>query len=486
MKLFQKEIPYLLIAALLIVTGLLFDNSLLAFAVCALLAVFAFLNPNLGLMILLIVVPLRTFFIALNPAYKVIGDIIIVALLFKTFYNYRHDVKSLFKFQVFEIAFFAFIGIGVISAFISETSPSVIAIIFQIRAYVLYYIVYYVVKRTNFEKVVIQKFAGITFVTAVIISLHGFVEKISDKTLLMPEAWTQWSLSVTNHVRVYGLLKGPNELALYLIIAFLISLYLLKFLSKKQSFLIYSGLSIIGTTFLLTYSRGAFLALGVFIVGYLLVYRSIKGFKPIIFTAVVSILLFIGVNYSADFYVNHLMNETDIHGEVVNNDSNNETNFGTDRFKEAFSEDTIGLSSADGRIYYVTKAIEVFKDYPVIGAGFATFGGAATLAYSSPIYEKYDIWSNFYSDNQYILTITETGTLGVLALIVFIIGLFLFTLKMHKQNEYAISLTLFFFFITMMVGGLVYNILEIDTFMMYYFLLLGFAYQRDLHHQTIK
>ena len=104
----------------------------------------------------------------------------------------------------------------------------------------------------------------------------GFVEKISDRTLLMPEAWTQWSLSVTNHVRVYGLIKGPNELALYLLIAFLISLYLLKFATKKQSYIIYAGLSVIGATFLLTYSRGAFLALGVFIIGYLLVYKSVQ------------------------------------------------------------------------------------------------------------------------------------------------------------------------------------------------------------------
>ena len=127
----------------------------------------------------------------------------------------------------------------------------------------------------------------------------------------------------------------------------------------------------------------------------------------------------------------------------------------------------------------------------MIGSGFATFGGAATLAYSSPIYEKYDIHFNFYSDNQYILTLAETGVLGVITLAIFIFGLLLFTLKMRKQNEFAISLTLFFFFITMMVGGLVYNILEIDSFMMYYFLVLGYAYQQidksyKVNKRTIK
>lgn len=475
MKLFQKELPILLASILLIIAGLVFNNSYLAMAICAILGIVAFINPKIGLMLLIITIPLRTFFTALNPGYKLIGDLIVFALLFRTFYNARKDIKSLFKFQFFEIAFFAFLGLGTISALITDVSP--VAIIFQIRAYILFYILYYVVKRMNFEKVFIKQLALTTFISGIFIALHGFIEKISDRTVLVPFEWTQWGLDSTNHVRVYGLLKGPNELALYLLITFLISLYLLRTATKQQAFVIYAGLSIIGATFLLTYSRGAFLAFGVFLVFYVLVYRSFKGFIPLLITAVVSGLLFTGVSYAADLYVNKLAQEAAGQEEVV--EDSKTTHVGKDRFTEAFSESTVDLSATDGRIYFVNKAIEVFKDYPVIGAGFGTFGGAATLAYSSPIYKDYEIQTDFYSDNQYILTLAETGILGVLILVLFVIGLLQITIRLTKLKEYAISITLLFFLVAMMVGGLVYNILEIDSFMMYYFLVLGYAYQRE-------
>jgi len=477
MKFSPKESILILSAALLITLGLFTGNSVIALLACALIGAIAFYDQKAGLYILLISIPLRSFFIALNPGFKLIGDLIILGLLLKTIYINRKNLQSLIRFQLFEYALFAFCAVGVISAL--ATGVSLSAIIFQIRAYILFYLIYYVVKRMDFTEVFLRKSAFITFITALVISLHGFVEKISDKTVLMPEAWTHWTLSATNHVRVYGLLKGPNELALYLLISYLVSLYLLRNATKKGSYFIYGGLSIIGATFLLTYSRGAILALGVFVLAFLLVYRSLKGILPIMLASAVSLALFFGVNYAADMYENYVTHiQSENSGSLKQTRPNKGTNVGADRFKEAFSEDTIGLSAADGRIYYVTKAIEVFKDHPFIGTGFATFGGAGTLAFSSPIYEKYEIGFNFYSDNQYILTLAETGVMGVLILCVFVFGVLAMTLTLRKKKEYAISLMLFFFFITMMVGGLVYNILENDTFMLYYFLVLGYAYQK--------
>ncbi|MEI2392930.1 O-antigen ligase family protein, partial [Priestia megaterium] len=85
-----------------------------------------------------------------------------------------------------------------------------------------------------------------------------------------------------------------------------------------------------------------------------------------------------------------------------------ENDQGYKRYTQAFSKETVKESSSFGRVYFVKKAVEVFKDHPVIGTGFGTFGGAATLAHSSPIYKDYNIGFDFYSDNQYILTLTET------------------------------------------------------------------------------
>ncbi|WP_226085929.1 O-antigen ligase family protein [Mesobacillus sp. S13] len=480
MNILRKDSMILLLSVLLVTFSILVGNTYIALAASVILALFTLMNRQAGLLLLILFVSLRPFLIEMNSGLKITGDLIIFALLIWTAYDNRKNLKNLFQFQVFELAFFAFLAVGIISALI--TGVELMAIILQVRAYILFYLVYYVVKRMDLTEAFKKRGILLTFVTAVILSIHGFVEKISDKTAFMPEAWQNWSLSNTNHIRVYGLLKGPNELALYLAIAFLISLALFNHFKGNKRWLFLAGLSTIGATFLLTYSRGAFLALFVFVIAYFVFFRNLKRLVPILMVTFVSAGLFYAVTATADFYQDNVLYAVDnVDGSDEEDDpssNKNKEETGYNRYKEAFSEDTIGKSSADGRIYYVTKAIEVFKDHPIIGTGFGTFGGAATLAYSSPIYDEYEIGFNFYSDNQYILTLAETGIVGVLILTVFIVYLLLITIKIYKQSDRPLAITLVFFFVTMMVGGLVYNILENDTFMLYYFLALGFAFHR--------
>jgi putative inorganic carbon (hco3(-)) transporter len=477
MNILRKDSLVLLLSILLVTLSILVGNTYFALSVSVILALFTFINRQSGLLLLILFVSMRPFLIEMNSGLKITGDLIIFSLLLWTFWSSRKDLKNLFQFQKFELALFAFLIIGVISALI--TGVGLMAIILQVRAYILFYLVYYVVKRMDLTADFKYKAISLTFVTAVILSLHGFIEKISDKTFMMPEAWQNWSLAATNHIRVYGLLKGPNELSLYLAIAFLISLALLDHFKGKQKWLYFAGLSVIGATFLLTYSRGAFLALFVFIIAYFVLFRDIRKVIPVLMVTIISAGLFYTVTFTADVYQENVLYSVDnVDKEEDGNSGKDKGETGYKRYKEAFSEDTIGKSSSDGRIYYVTKAIEVFKDHPIIGTGFGTFGGAATLAYSSPIYDDYDIGFNFYSDNQYILTLAETGIIGVLILTVFISYLLIITFRIYKNGDKPLAITLVFFFVTMMVGGLVYNILENDTFMLYYFLALGFAYPK--------
>lgn len=466
MKILQRDIPLLLASILLVVIGLIADNSKIAMLIVLILALFAVLNKQLGLLMLLIYVPIRPFLITVNPGYKIIGDLIIFALLLRTVYDYRKNIKGLFSFNIFEYGFIAFIIIGAISAFITGVSMS--AIIFQLRAYILFYFIFYIVKRMDINKEAIYKFKLITFILAVIISLQGIIEKITDKTQLMPIEWRARSLSPTNHMRVYGLLNGPNELSLFLVIAFFISLSLLAVIGRKYKVYIYVGLVLIGTTFLLTYSRGTVLCLGVFAVAYLIFYRNIRKVIPVILIAIFSFGLYYGVNQSVGLYKNLVTNDGT--GNVSHEEPPD-----IDRYKNAFSEDTIQLSRVSGRLMYAKKALEVYGDHLIMGTGFATYGSAATLTYSSPIYDDYDIAIDFYSDNQYSLIIAETGTLGLIAILIvaLTIGIFLWNIR----KEYHFAPLLWFMFIAIIVGGLVYNILENDSFMFFFFTILGVAYK---------
>ncbi|WP_080843971.1 O-antigen ligase family protein [Cytobacillus gottheilii] len=469
-----RENIILLSSVILVIVGLVFNHSMLAAIICLLLAIGTLSNKSLGIMFLLMYIPVRPFLITVNPGFKVIGDAIVFALLVRTVFDYRKNVKQLFVFNKFEIAFLLFCVIGSISALLTDVSLT--AIIFQLRAYLLFYILFYVLKRMDYSEFNIKKYALLTFLLAVVLSLQGFVEKISDKTLLMPEEWTNWWLSPTNHVRVYGLLKGPNELSLYLMIAIFISIYLISLVSVKNRKYIYIGISLIFTTILLTYSRGALLCAIGFGIIYLVLYRETlkKIIVPAIIIGAASTMLFFSINWGADiYYSNVIENEQNYADEETGDTESESSNKGSNRYKDAFSKTTLEQSMSAGRIYYVQKGVEIFKDYPIIGSGFATFGGAATLSYSSPIYEDYNIDRDFYSDNQYILVLVETGIVGTLALFATFIFLALFVWK--RKTGYYFSPLLMFLFISTLIGGSVYNILENDSFMMFFYMILGLA-----------
>lgn len=462
MKLSQNNIWVLIVGILAVVAGTFIGNSKVAMLISLLVAVGSFWKKETGLLFLLIFIPVRPFLTTMNPGFKILGDAIIGFLVLRTIYDSRKDWKKLFRFHPYEWMFFIFGVIGILSALV--TGVSIKAIIFQIRAYYLFYLVFYVVKRMELTPKFIRKMAATTFVMGLILSVQGIVEKISNKTMLMPQEWTQWWLSPTNRIRVYGLLKGPNELSLYLVVAFIVSLYFLKQVSGKMRYLIYAGLCLFGTTILLTYSRGTTLTIIAFLLVYIVVTRNWRPLIPLAMVAVISGVLFFGVNKAADQYYTHFIAGKAGAGHQLDNKE------GAKRFENAFSDQSLEQSTSSGRIYRVKKAIEVFKDHPVIGTGFATFGGAATISYSSPIYKHYGIKTNFYSDNQYILILVETGILGMLAIFMFAYYLLVTTWKNRKT---IYSPLLIYFFVALLVGGTVYNILENDTFMMIYFILLG-------------
>lgn len=468
-KLIQNEIRLFILSAILLFFCTCIPNSKLALAISLLLGVFSLLNKKAGLLTLTTYVSFRPFLIQVSPGLKSVGDIIIFMLLIRTLFDNRRNMKGLFTFHVFELALFAFGVIGAVTAVLHGVR--ITPLVIQIRSYFLFYLVFYVVKRLKITKIDVLHFSWVTFIIGMILSIQGIIEKISNKTLLMPEAWKQWNLSLTNQIRVYGLLEGPNELSLYLFICFIISWLLLKTYRGKSRYIFYIGMVLMGTTIMLTYSRGTFLCILIFAVAFFMLKRSFKHMVPILIIFAVSLVMFFGINKLSDIYAEHfLKNEPD---QTQWDKQHGIDDTGLARFKGAFSDQSLEQSNESGRLYYVKKSLEVFKDYPIVGSGFATFGGAATLKYSSPIYKHYHISYNFYSDNQYILILAETGTLGVILMLIFVVNLGLITWKRRKKHFYFPILV--YFWLAVVVGGTVYNILENDSFMFCYFLLLGLA-----------
>ncbi|MFX3622876.1 MAG: O-antigen ligase family protein [Ectobacillus sp.] len=448
----QKRTYRFLLGTFAIGLGLLLEHSYIGIALSLILAGLAFSDEKLGILYLAAFIPIRPFLAVCNDGYKFLGLFIVAALLLKVALLYKHDYKKLLRFHYFELAYFLFCLFGAAVAYWHGVAP--IAIVTQLYTFLLFYFLFYIVSRLSLQKEDIVWLAFATFFTSVIMSIHGLIEKLSLRTMLLPDEWKALDLAPTNRIRIYGLAGGPNELALYLIIAFFLSLYLLRLAKGKQKFLLYAGLCIIQTAFWLTYSRGALLTILAFLPLYIAIHKKIPYWRLLVSLTLLSLIL--------SFAVAQLTNYLE------------GPNLAAKRFTDAFSKETITMSEEDGRIYYVKKGLEVFRDKPITGYGFGTFGDAATQTYSSPIYDKYDITWNFYSDNQYIQVLAETGIIGTMLCMIFAAGIVHIIWKLRQG--YVTSPFLLYVLAGSLIGSLVYNILENDTFMMYAFLALGYSY----------
>ncbi|MDM5190553.1 O-antigen ligase family protein [Bacillus sp. DX4.1] len=445
---------YIVLSILFVTLGLFFSSPYTGLFISVVLAVSAFRDEKLGIAYLLLFIPMRPFLVAYNAGLKFIGLFIIISLLCKVFLQYRHSVSKLFSFHYFEIAYFLFCLFGAILGFVNNVS--LMAIMMQLHTLLLFYFVFYIATRISFHNDDLLFFAQTTFIASTIISIHGLVEKLSLRSIGLPEAWKELVLAPTNKIRIYGMIGGPNELALYLTLAFLISLCLLRNTSKQMKYLIYTGLTLIATTLWLTYSRGAFLTIIIFLILYIVIHRGASHWKALLPIVLISFLCATGISKMTNY----------LEGESI----------GSKRFSEALSKETVELSKEDGRIYYVKKTLEIFQDKPITGYGFGTFGDAATQTYSSPIYEQYKITWNFYSDNQYIQILAETGIVGTILIFTFVFGVL--SILWKYRNGHKISPLVLYLMVGAIVGSAFYNILEIAPFMMYFFLTVGYLYPR--------
>ncbi|MED0665512.1 O-antigen ligase family protein [Bacillus badius] len=475
---FLKNNILMIGAVFLILIGVLIPQPLIGLAVSLALAVISFFYPKIGIYSLLVYFPLRSFLIEINPSMKIMGDLVIVFAFLHVVWAGRKDWRSLVHFSIFEWAFFAFIGIGSVSALMSDVSLA--AIIFQVRAFLITYLLFYIVKRLNIDKEDVQQFICITIAVALLLVCQGLIEKISLRTLFLPETWANRSLSPNNRVRIYGLINNPNILAVYLTFALIFLVHLYNKVSKGKKVLL-AVLSILyAGTWLLTYSRGTWLACCIGLVIFWLFTRYTRITVQLLATVVLGFVLVLTPVTKVANWLETSRIDIDSANQGSNQSADEGDSVAKSRIETTFEKDTIELSKSSGRLFIVNKGFEIFKDHPVAGTGFATFGDSASKSYPSPIYETYEIPPNIYSDNQYIQVIAETGVLGVIAFAVFLLGMLASLWQRRTENKKGsfllISILLSIFFL-----GLLYNIWEDKTFASYYFIMLAYAlyHQRD-------
>ena len=477
----RKEWVELTLALIVLVLASLVPSvSIPLYLTTVIFAVYAFFRPYQSLVLLVPYVIFRTFFIEYSVGMKLVGDLIIFIVLIRLFLLNIKDWKKWFYFKPFEWAFIGFIVIGSIIGIMNGVSVG--AVVFQVRTFVIMYLLYYVLSRVKVPGTFLPMLAWITVYSGIILFFQGLFERISSRSLLMPELWMQKVLSTTNAVRVYGLVNNPNTLALIMFFS-ICAVFFLQWLYKGEQHRTVLWILQVAFTgmLILTLSRGTWIVAIVSVVIFVLLSRNWKLLLQVTITAVLAyVLIFIPTNLGVVAYDKLGIGKNPaITGGIGS------------RLSETINDENMELMVASGRVFYIKKGFEVFKDHPITGTGFGSFGGSATLSYGSPIYEEYGIRSdiyggkNFYSDNQYIQVIAETGAIGVVLFAAFLLAM-LWMMWKERHTTYAKYLIGLWFGTG--VAGCFYNIWELKVYTMIFFLLLGIfaAMQKQYPKLTLQ
>lgn len=479
----KKDYQVIALLTLFVLLATLLPSKIALIGTTVIFAAYALVKPFQSLLFLIIYVSIRPFLTEINPGLKFIGDLITFILLIRLLIETKFNVKVLFTFKWFELAYFSFLAFGSIVAYLNGVGLS--AIVFQLRTFLIMYLIYYYLARTQLPKNFKLSLAYTAVGLGWLLAVHGIIEKISIRQLFLPEYWKYMPLSAENFSRIYGLTGNPNTLALlmmFAIIAVLFIAYELK-LTRLTKFLGVSFILFIGIL-ILTFSRGTLISAIVLGLTYVIITKKFKLIKSLAIGFILS-LLFVYVPVNAGVWAVKSLGVEAPDGSSIGSIS--------DRFGQTFDEKNIERMTSNGRIFYIKKGFEIFKDHPITGTGFGTFGGAATIAYGSPIYEEYGIdlsiyfENKIYSDNQYIQVITETGAIGVLLFAAFLLTMLAVFIKDYKRYKNSFSAFMIALWLSTGVSGMYYNIWELKSYDLIFFVLLAvYIKERDTFQRQTR
>lgn len=408
-------------------------------------------------------------FIKFLPDVLVWGELLLVLI----------NNKFKLNLKLYDYFFIGFIIIGFFSCLLN--SVSFLSFALQARSIGTMYALFYVIRNINIEKNDYKTIVNVLMSVNIVIIIFAILEFFTDKTLFFPKIWAENINFVSNFERTYSLMDNPNTFGIF---TFMV-MFLVYFANKDSFSKKYFGyyiLSFLGI--ILSASRSTLLVVCLFIL--FLIYESIKKRSCYnLLWFVILIVLSFGIVYSFEKIKlkMEIMNSTEISNKKPNGNSSDcvsdrDINDNIvkpitpgftllDRIKETTSGTTAANSKVNGRLYIIKKGLVIFKDYPMIGTGFGTFGSAASKMITPDIYSKYNLSSNFYSDNEYIKVVVETGIIGTIIFGLFILSLFYEFFK--TKSYYKLFIFIVFLFI-----GMFYNVFEMQV--MCYVLYLSFMF----------
>lgn len=432
---------------------------------------------NCLLLFLAVFIPSRNVLeLFLGTYVKSIPDILILGLAFLYFVY----VKGRIKIKLYDVFIIVFLGVAFVNTIVFQ-QIDLYVYIFEIRSIMVYYALFFVIRNFEFKEDKMLLFAKVLRIVTYVLFVFGLIEKLGNKNILFPASVAESIIYADNYARVHSLFFNPNTYGAFLVLTFFIVIHY----EKDKKLILYKMITMI--SLLLSMSRSSIIILGMGLIAYGLVFKRKELFKKelilqVVVIACVSLIAYAACEKATEYiqYAKELkaLEEAELEENVAetNTDKKTSNNKNTanvpkhktttvyDRMNDLKGEEILVQSNADGRLYFVKTGLKVFKDYPILGTGFGTYGSAASMGWEPPLYEEYGLPYGFYSDNEYIKDLVETGIIGVLLLIAFCVSI----LYSYRKNIFSI-----FFCIIIGWFGLFYNVLEVQIVAFLFWSILG-------------
>ena len=353
-----------------------------------------------------------------TAAVKAVPDVLIVLLLL--WYLAERRCLELLPQDLFFLGF-------LLTAFVSTclvNHYTVFRYVYQVRSIGVMYILYYVlrdVKLTREQLIrVVQTLQGM----AAVLLAFGIVEKISMKT-----AAFSWDVALSiyapdNYARVYSLFYNPNTFGAFLAFTLFLSAAKSRFWNDRTPVWVYAVL-VTGLYMSMSRSSVMIAVLGLLILltfdlkNHTLKKNALRYGKTAVVCVVCAAVISTAATAAGDRYYDEVLSQNPDYAWLVEMKTGLSMK---DRFGE-LGEAYMYSGVKNLRIFFFQTGLRVYRDYPVIGTGFGTFGTSASLNYGSPLYETYGLMDGFYADDQYITILVETGTIGTILFAGFLLSI---------------------------------------------------------------
>ena len=369
-----------------------------------------------------------------------------VAFLMIIWEAIKNKNKLFFKYDIFLLGFLITGLISLIQAI--NLHRGFVFFLSIAYVFVVFIVTRYLMMQKTFYQMKIVKFLCITFFITSVLGIYQYLGQIFGLSGAATFAREPYRIGAFNFPRIESTMYEPMYLANFMVLPVILVLIMIikdiKLIAKKW---LYGLLILFGTVFVLTLSRGGYLALAVALVGLLFYTWRELNLKKIIYLVIAGGMVlgisFVLVTFSGWYYPKYVAKpKVNISGTIQ---ATKEEVSSVKSFVN-HSKNTKDGSISD-RTWRNQTALEVWRSSPIIGVGLGNYGPYVVKNMGDT--ERYKIVLNVYYE-----LLAETGIIGFSMLIVFWGYIFWMAcrfLKIVQNNEKWIVAAIFMALVGMMV-----------------------------------